>query len=77
MEAISFDVPIIGTDVGGTSEIITPETGILLSSNPSCRGIAKALLKIQRHKLHPRSFWERNFNADINYPQFIRDLFNL
>lgn len=77
MEAISFDVPIIGTDVGGTSEIVTPETGILLSSNPSCQEIAKALLEIQKRKLHPKLFWEKNFNADRNYPEFIREISNL
>lgn len=33
MEAISFDIPIVATDVGGTSEIVTDETGILVSSN--------------------------------------------
>jgi colanic acid/amylovoran biosynthesis glycosyltransferase len=77
MEAISFDVPIIGTDVGGTSEIVTSETGILLSSNPSCQEIAKALFEIQKRKLHPKSFWEKNFNADINYPAFIREISDL
>jgi colanic acid/amylovoran biosynthesis glycosyltransferase len=77
MEAISFDVPIIGTDVGGTSEIVNAETGILLSSNPSGQEIAKALLEIQKRDLHPKSFWERKFNADRNYPEFIRAISNL
>lgn len=77
MEAISFDVPIIATDVGGTSEIVNSETGILLSSSPSSQEIAKALLEIQKRKLNPKAFWVRNFNADINYPAFISEICNL
>lgn len=71
MEAISFDVPIIATNVGGTSEIVTVETGILLSSNPSSQEIVNAVFEIQKHKFNPKIFWEKNFNANKNYPEFI------
>lgn len=74
MEAISFNVPVIGTDVGGISEIVTPETGILLSSNPTVSDIVDALNKIHHLKLQPRLFWERNFNSAINYPKFINEI---
>lgn len=74
MEAISFNVPVIGTDVGGTSEIVTPETGILLYSNPAVQEIIDALNKIHFLKLKPRSFWEKNFNAAVNYPKFITEV---
>lgn len=33
MEAASFGIPIIATNVGGTSEIVQPSVGMLLSSN--------------------------------------------
>ena len=33
MEALSAGIPILGTDVGGVNEIVTPETGILLPAN--------------------------------------------
>lgn len=71
MEAISFNVPIIATNVGGTSEIVTSETGILLTSNPSCQEIVNALFEIQKHILNPKFFWIKNFNANKNYPEFI------
>ena len=74
MEAISFNVPVIGTDVGGTSEIVTPETGILLPSNPTISDIAYALIRIRHLALHPRLFWERNFNSAVNYPTFINQI---
>ena len=76
MEAISFNVPVIGTDVGGISEIVTPETGILLSSNPELSEILNALYKIRHAELNPRSYWERNFNANANFPKFINEILN-
>jgi colanic acid/amylovoran biosynthesis glycosyltransferase len=74
MEAISFNVPVIGTNVGGTSEIVTPETGILLSSNPNVADIIDALNKIRYLALQPKLFWERYFNSNLNYPKFINDV---
>jgi len=73
MEAISFDIPIIATNVGGTSEIVTPETGILLSSDPAVSEIADAIDKIQQIDLQPRFFWQENFNAVTNYKRFIKE----
>lgn len=71
MEAISFDVPIIATNVGGTSEIVNSETGILLTSNPSCQEIANAIHDIRKLELNPKLFWDKNFDANKNYPEFI------
>jgi colanic acid/amylovoran biosynthesis glycosyltransferase len=76
MEAISFNVPVIGTNVGGTSEIVTTETGILISSEPSVYDIVEALNKIQYLKLQPRLFWKKNFNSAFNYPEFINNVLN-
>lgn len=74
MEAISFNVPVIGTDVGGTSEIVTPQTGILLPSDPTVVEIADALKEIRNLKSEPRLFWKRNFNSIDNYPKFINEI---
>jgi glycosyltransferase involved in cell wall biosynthesis len=71
MESISFNVPIIATDVGGVSELVNSETGILLKPNPNTEEIAEAIINIGLNNLNPKSFWNRKFNADINYPRFI------
>lgn len=71
MEAISFDIPIIATDVGGTSEIVNDITGILLSSNPTANDLYDALLKITLLNFEPRRFWCENFSANKNYSEFI------
>jgi glycosyltransferase involved in cell wall biosynthesis len=74
MEAISFNVSVIGTDVGGTSEIVTSETGILLPSNPTVYEIVNAFSKIRQLKLQPKSLWARNFDSALNYKKFINEI---
>ena len=77
MEAISFNVPVVATNVGSTSEIVTDETGILLSPNPSIEEISKAIHDILKMGLQPRVFWDKEFNADKNYSAFADYIYNL
>lgn len=70
MEAISFNVPVIATNVGGSSEIVNSLTGILIGSNPNLNEVADAIMKAQDLKLSPRKFWEINFNAERNSLKF-------
>lgn len=46
-EAMSYGIPIIGTDVGGITEMITGN-GILLSADPGAEEVAEAVCKICR-----------------------------
>lgn len=71
MEAISFDVPVIATDVGGTSEIVNSQTGILLSNDPSVYEIACSIRKLKYSEYKPRVFWKIHFNAEKNTKKFI------
>lgn len=72
MEAISCDVPVVATNVGGTSEIVNERTGILVNSNPSKEEVSQALLKLKNHRssFTPRLFWEAYYNAEKNYSRF-------
>lgn len=74
MEAISFNIPVIGTDVGGTSEIVCPETGVLLTKNPDCNEILEAIEQLRASHFEPRLFWEKNFSAPKNYKDFIKTI---
>lgn len=76
MEAISFDIPVVATDVGGTSEIVNDETGILVSPNPSAEEVANAILSINKKQISPRKFWEKYYMADKNYTAFVQSLKN-
>ncbi|GAB3180949.1 glycosyltransferase [Telluribacter humicola] len=79
MEAISFGIPLIGTNVGGVSEIINDTTGILLPPNPSLGEVEKAILKInsfKKEKYSIKRFWADNYSADNNYTKFAIELIN-
>lgn len=83
MEALSFGVPCMGTNVGGVGEIILPNfNGYLLSADPEPTEIKEALIKYQQlaesEKLALRknayAFWNEHFNAEKNYTRFIEKL---
>ena len=51
MEAMSYGIPIIATDVGGTREIVIHSVnGYLLSKNFSNHDILRALIKYKKKK---------------------------
>jgi len=85
MEAQSFGIPAVAMNVGGVSEIVNPETGILLNSEDPPEQIAKAITELlnlpeeTKSKLRKNVFeqWEGIFNADRNFPAFIKQLLNL
>jgi glycosyltransferase involved in cell wall biosynthesis len=84
MEAQSGGIPVIATDVGGTSEIVNNENGLLLEADPDPDEIAKTLYEVFRNKTGWRTKrqlsydnWLRNFNADINYKLFTEELISL
>lgn len=75
MEALSFGIPVISTNVGGIPELITPKEGELLPIDLKPEQMAQA---IDRHlaltkeekeakEKAARAQWERLCNADIHY----------
>lgn len=70
MEAMSCDISIVATDVGGTDEVVTPETGILVSANPTAEEVSRAIRECLSKELSPRAYWENHFDADKNYSVF-------
>lgn len=80
MEALSFGIPAIATDVGGTSEIVFDKrNGLLLPSDFEPKQLVACIMEIYQDYLSPkidyrfeaRKSWEDNCSADINYPHFI------
>jgi len=79
MEACSFGIPVIATDVGGTSEIVKDkENGFLLRADFAPEELLQALNRIRSmngedyEKLceNSRSVWKDSFSAERNYPEF-------
>ena len=83
MEAMSFGIPSIATDVGGTSEIVSDQVnGYLINSDFKNEEVAKIIVdyinksdvekEIMRN--NARKTWEEDFNADANFKKFYADL---
>lgn len=83
MEAASVGLPLIATDVGGSSEIAGPETGILLPSDPDADTVAGALLRFsdkqwaQGLRARSRACWEEKFDARKNHHAFAKALLEM
>ena len=85
MEAMSFGIPVIGTNVGGVSEIVNEDNGYLLSANPTSQEIVSVIEKFQQLSNEDKekkrkaaySTWENKYNADLNYSEFVERIVNL
>lgn len=78
-EALSFGIPIIGTDVGGVTAMIDGN-GVLLSSIPEKEEVAQAIYQAlhwteeERQRCRKRSLelWDRDYNIDKNGPKLLK-----
>lgn len=85
MEAFSFGIPCLATDVGGTKELVDEKCGELVNSSCSADYLAtsiEAFLKmpLERYlgyRKACRSKWGTCFNASDNYEQFINELLGI
>jgi glycosyltransferase involved in cell wall biosynthesis len=86
MEAASFGIPIIATDVGGVSEIVVNDTnGYLLPRDCTSYDFFNKLRDFQQKSYHDRQkmrnqsreIWIDNFQAKQNYEFFSANLLKL
>jgi len=85
MEAFSFGVPAIATDVGGVREIVGETCGYLISPQPSAKELRNAIITFRRLsndavmkiKRSARVKWNESFNAEKNYKQFVKSILNI
>jgi glycosyltransferase involved in cell wall biosynthesis len=70
MEAMSFGIPIVATDVGGTSEIVGADkgSGVLIAPDFRDTDLAAAIDSVLQHResYDPRRAWELLSDADQN-----------
>lgn len=75
MEVLSFGIPVVATDVGGTREIVNNEVGILLPSEISPEMVNNTISEYQQKTTEERKTyranafkrWEAYFSADKNF----------
>lgn len=85
MEAMSFGIPCIATDVGGTRELVNDENGYLLEADADDAKIADAVRCVSQMGIDEyqalregaRKSWNNKFNAEINYSEFLELLSGL
>lgn len=85
MEAASYKIPIIGTNVGGIGEIVIPSGGVLLPQNPTSQEVAEAIETVlswdettmldKREQVYRT--WKELFDADRNGQKFAKEISNL
>ena len=83
MEAISFGMPVVATDAGGTGEIVVDQvTGTLVPPDITAEGLAQAIAEyyradpeqLRRLRTSARRFWEEHFDAKTNYRKFVEEV---
>lgn len=78
MEALSFDIPVLATDVGGVGEIVGEEhgSGALVAVDASIEVVVEALSALleNRGTLRPRRVWEALCDASKNGDRVVRIL---
>jgi len=85
MEACGIGLPIIATNVGGVSEIVSSKNGILLPADVSEKEVASAINEYYRLPLAKkvdlsngaRSVWSAHFDAERNHSEFADSLLDL
>ena len=86
MEAASFGIPTIATDVGGTSEIVRDGvSGYILPESFSPRELADRILQLARFdkeayvklRTSTRELWLKYYQAPLNYAAFVKAINNI
>lgn len=82
MEAFSFGIPCLATDVGGTSEIVNDTNGYLIHPDTQPNEIAEIIVRhsqkskeaLEQYRAAAFETWKCKFNAENNAETFARFL---
>lgn len=85
MEALSAGIPILATDVGGTSEAVQDEVGYLLDRDFEIDDAVRVIEKyinlpnIDQENFRNKAyqFWNKNYEAEKNYLEFYNNISNV
>lgn len=85
MEAMSFGIPTIATNVGGTGDLVTDDNGRIIDVDMSASDLANILMEeislpeneYMKKRENARQSWEMNFSADNNYAEWCKNILNI
>ncbi len=85
MEAMSAGIPVVATDVGGTSEIVNEKNGYLIDVDFDPKKVAEiidkylnsSLVAQEEFRYEAYNTWKRNYDAASNYSNFAEIILNL
>ena len=85
MEAMSYGIPCLATNVGGNSEIVNSTNGILLPTHFEIVDIKNNLLNFSiitqneknNYRKNARNTWENFYNAKKNYNSFLEFIYQI
>lgn len=85
MEAMSAGIPVVATNVGGTSEIVNEKNGYLIEENFDPYKVAQIvdnhlrlpLMMLEKIRFEAYSTWKNNYDAASNYSVFYEKIMNL
>jgi glycosyltransferase involved in cell wall biosynthesis len=80
MEAQSAGIPVLATNVGGTSEIVNKENGFLVEKDFNLKEVVTIIQKYlsstdeEKHQKCNASYenWKQNYNAETSYNEFVK-----
>jgi len=77
MEAFAYGIPVIATDVGGTSEAVKDSmNGFLLKQDFQLQDLIRCIKRVHKNQevlsTNAKATWQKKFNASLNYPNFIQ-----
>lgn len=80
MEAQSAGIPVLATNVGGTSEIVNNENGFLVEKEFNLEDVVSIIQKYlsstdeekQRKRNASYNNWKQHYNAETNYKEFVK-----
>ncbi|NSW45956.1 MAG: glycosyltransferase [Bacteroidales bacterium] len=85
MEALSAGIPVLATNVGGVCEVVNQKVGFLVPKGFKVDDVAKIIknylnlpdIEKQQYRENAYQFWKENFEAEKNYGEFVKKIFEL
>lgn len=85
MEAMSYGIPVLATDVGGNNEIVNDQNGLLVSSDIDAKALSeqlKAFMSLAQEErntygANAYKMWQETYNGEKNFVAFSGLLANL